>query len=190
MPYARVHRRYPVTQEEFATYLKAVPSALPSDTYNYLKNWDWSDAKNPVPGQGKERLPVTYLGIDEARAYCKWAGKRFPTSIEWQYAAQGGDTTRMYPWGNDNNQSLYPAQQTGTVYHGPEPVDKHGAASLSPFGVGGLVGGVWQYTDEFVDDHTRGVVLRGGSNYRPSGSQWYVQHNRSVIRPFFFVCKL
>ena len=30
-----------------------------------------------------------------------------------------------------------------------------------------------QYTDEFQDDHTRYVILRGGSNYRPSGSMWY-----------------
>ena len=30
-----------------------------------------------------------------------------------------------------------------------------------------------RYTDEFQDDHTRSVLLRGGSNYRPSGSSWY-----------------
>ena len=36
-----------------------------------------------------------------------------------------------------------------------------------------MVGSVWQYTDEFRDDHTRAVILRGGSNYRPSGSKWY-----------------
>ena len=28
-------------------------------------------------------------------------------------------------------------------------------------------------TDEYEDDHTRSVILRGGSNYRPSGSLWY-----------------
>ena len=36
-----------------------------------------------------------------------------------------------------------------------------------------MVGTVWQYTDEFYDEHTRFVILRGGSNYRPSGSNWY-----------------
>ena len=28
-----------------------------------------------------------------------------------------------------------------------------------------------QYTDEIADEHTRSVLLRGGSNYRPDGSQ-------------------
>ena len=36
-----------------------------------------------------------------------------------------------------------------------------------------MVGNVWQYTDEVRDEHTRAVILRGGSNYRPSGSSWY-----------------
>jgi hypothetical protein len=30
-----------------------------------------------------------------------------------------------------------------------------------------------RYTDEFTDAHTRAVLLRGGSNYRPAGSLWY-----------------
>ena len=30
-----------------------------------------------------------------------------------------------------------------------------------------------RYTDEFTDAHTRAVLLRGGSNYRPAGSVWY-----------------
>ena len=30
-----------------------------------------------------------------------------------------------------------------------------------------------QSTDEFQDDHTRAIILRGGSNYRPTGSLWY-----------------
>ncbi|EOD29505.1 hypothetical protein EMIHUDRAFT_365847, partial [Emiliania huxleyi CCMP1516] len=32
---------------------------------------------------------------------------------------------------------------------------------------------VTQYTDEIADEHTRSVLLRGGSNYRPDGSHWY-----------------
>ena len=36
-----------------------------------------------------------------------------------------------------------------------------------------MVGNVCQWTDEFVDDHTRAGTLRGGSYYQPQGSIWY-----------------
>ena len=36
-----------------------------------------------------------------------------------------------------------------------------------------MVGNVWQWTDEYVDEHTRAAVLRGGSHYLPIGSLWY-----------------
>jgi formylglycine-generating enzyme required for sulfatase activity len=36
-----------------------------------------------------------------------------------------------------------------------------------------LVGNVWQWTDEYVDEHTRAAILRGGSYYQPQGSIWY-----------------
>merc|ERR550537_3507 len=62
---------------------------------------------------------------------------------------------------------------TGNVFLGPRPVAEHAPAGDSPFGISDLVGNVWQYTDEFRDAHTRAVILRGGSNYRPSGSGWY-----------------
>jgi len=54
----------------------------------------------------------------------------------------------------------------------PTDVDANlDGASL--FGVIDLVGNVWQWTDEYTDQHTRATVLRGGSYYRPLGSIWY-----------------
>lgn len=32
---------------------------------------------------------------------------------------------------------------------------------------------VWQLTDEFYDQHTRAVLLKGGSSYTMTGSSWY-----------------
>ena len=67
----------------------------------------------------------------------------------------------------------YPPMSTGATCRGPQPVAAHAPQGDSPFGVSDLVGNVWQYTDEVRDEHTRAVILRGGSNYRPSGSKWY-----------------
>ena len=36
-----------------------------------------------------------------------------------------------------------------------------------------LVGNVWQWTDEYTDEHTRAAIVRGGSYYQPQGSKWY-----------------
>jgi formylglycine-generating enzyme required for sulfatase activity len=60
----------------------------------------------------------------------------------------------------------------GRELPGPAQVDLHPRAA-SALGVADLVGNVWQWTDEYVDEHTRAAVLRGGSYYRPQGAEWY-----------------
>ena len=55
---------------------------------------------------------------------------------------------------------------------GPDPVDAH-PEGASPFGVMDLVGNIWQWTNEYTDEHTRAGILRGGSYYKPQGSHWY-----------------
>jgi formylglycine-generating enzyme required for sulfatase activity len=43
-----------------------------------------------------------------------------------------------------------------------------------------LVGNVWQWTDEFQDEHTRAAVVRGDSYYQPQGSMWYFPRNPTL----------
>jgi hypothetical protein len=158
---------FPVTTTNYSQYLKDT-GFKPADTYNWLKNWNGS---TQTPPKQIADIPVTYISLKEARAFCKWRQARLPHMFEWQYAAQGNDD-RIYPWGNDKDQRMYPTMQSGNVYNGPEAVNSYPHA-YSPFGLKDLVGNVYQYTDEFQDDHTRAVILMGGSNYRPQGSMWY-----------------
>lgn len=157
--------KYPVTNAQFKKFLDAT-HYRPQDELNFLRDW-----QNGTCPAGWENKPVTWVSLEDARAYAQWAGKRLPHEWEWQYAAQGTDG-RLYPWGNTWDESAVPVPDKSRTMRGPDAVDAH-PRGASPFGVMDLVGNVWQWTEEFVDDHTRASILRGGSYYQPQGSIWY-----------------
>jgi formylglycine-generating enzyme required for sulfatase activity len=157
--------KYPVTNREFQEFLDAT-HYHPKDNKIFLHDW-----KDGVYPQGWGNKPVTWVSLEDARAYAAWAGKRLPHEWEWQYAAQGTDG-RAYPWGNTWDESAVPTPDINRTMRGPDDVDKH-AKGTSPFGVEDMVGNVWQWTDEFVDEHTRAEIVRGGSYYQPQGAVWY-----------------
>ena len=157
--------RYPVTNAQFKAFLEA-SHYRPRDDHNFLRHWE-----RGAPRRGWESKPVTWVSIEDARAYAQWAGKRLPHEWEWQYAAQGTDG-RRFPWGNEWNAAAVPTASTAREMPPPDDVDAH-PSGASPFGVMDLVGNVWQWTDEFTDTHTRAAILRGGNNYQPQTSHWY-----------------
>jgi formylglycine-generating enzyme required for sulfatase activity len=157
--------KYPVTNAEFKKFLDAT-HYHPADSLDFLK--DWKDGTYP---EGWGNKPVTWVSIEDARAYAKWAGKRLPHEWEWQFAAQGTDE-RTYPWGDTWDAKAVPVPDESRTMRGPDDVDAH-PSGASPFGVMDMVGNVWQWTDEYVDEHTRAGILRGGSYYHPQGSIWY-----------------
>ena len=158
--------KYPVTNRQFDEFLKA-SHYHPADDHNFLK--DWKDGKYP---DGWDNRPVTWVSLEDARAYAKWAGKRLPHEWEWQYAAQGLDG-RTYPWGDAAGAASASRRRiTAAICAARAAVDAF-PKGASPFGVMDLTGNVWQWTDEFLDEHTRAGILRGGGYYRPAGSRWY-----------------
>jgi gamma-glutamyl hercynylcysteine S-oxide synthase len=157
--------KYEVTNAEFSAFLDAT-HYHPKDDLNFLKDW-----KNGTWPAGWDDKPVTWVSLEDARAYARWAAKRLPHEWEWQFAAQGTDG-RIYPWGNAWDLSRVPTPDKGRTMRGPDRVDAH-PAGASLFGAMDMVGNVWQWTDEYVDEHTRAAILRGGSYYQPQGSIWY-----------------
>jgi iron(II)-dependent oxidoreductase len=162
-----VHRffmdEFPVTNADFVRFLKAT-RYRPPDTANFLRHW----TKGHVP-RGVERHPVVWVSLEDARAYARWVGKRLPTSLEWQYAAQGRDG-RSYPWGDtfDSSRCNVGRGHTTAVDAFPD--------GASPFGVRDCIGNVWQLTeDEYFDGCYSFVLLRGGSYFDPSASFWYLK---------------
>ena len=164
--------RFPVTNEQFKQFMDAA-HYQPKDKHNFLKDWRHGNYQD-----GWENKPVTWVSLDDARAYAAWAGKRLPHEWEWQYAAQRNDD-RLYPWGAKRDTTRIPPADTTRDMRKPTDVNAY-PAGASPFGVMDMTGNVWQWTDEYVDDHTRSAVLKGGSYYHPQTSHWYFPQAQEV----------
>jgi hypothetical protein len=64
-----------VTTAQFAEFLAATGYA-PAQKHRFLAH------------EGSPDEPVTYVDLDDARAYCAWRGGRLPTEDEWQLAGE------------------------------------------------------------------------------------------------------
>ncbi|HVD97678.1 MAG TPA: SUMF1/EgtB/PvdO family nonheme iron enzyme [Cytophagaceae bacterium] len=150
------------------------------------KQWLLKDGANYLyplgPDKGPAPLdhPVTQVSWNDAVAYAKWAGKRLPTALEWEWAASAGGTSHdVYSWGNSMKdgknfkanfwQGSFPEKNTGEDgYLTTSPVGKFGLTSL---GLSDMGGNVWQWTaddiapteDEARMDTEMRKVTKGGS---------------------------
>jgi formylglycine-generating enzyme required for sulfatase activity len=124
---------------------------------------DWSEDEGycNFGVTGREQHPINCVGADQAEAYCRWVGMRLPSEAEWEWAARGGETALLYPWG-----TAAPDAQ-GCWDGGSAPRHQEGlgtcAAGSFPPGPGRLVdlaGNVQEWTVSGIDPAKR--VLRGG----------------------------
>jgi len=113
-------------------------------------------------------LPITGVSWADAQAYCKFAGGRLPTEIEWEKAARGADG-REYPWGDE----LDCAHANWGNFDGEGPCAGKNPGrparvgsyptGASVYGVLDLGGNVWEWVADKYDDDPSRRVVRGGS---------------------------
>jgi len=129
---------------------------------------------------GFERHPAVQITWFGAQAYCRWAGLRLPTEVEWEKAARGTDA-RLFPWGNEwHDDHLRWHGGTRGENETTAPVDAY-PQGCSPWGICQMAGNVEEWCEDWYDpaaykEHASGSrrsphegsqrVLRGGNCLR------------------------
>ena len=119
----------PVTNEEYAAFIKATGRKPPKD---------WTNGAYPA---GKGRHPVVNVTYEDAVAYCKWltqkdgkAKYRLPTAEEWEIAAGHMPKDADFNCGEND---------------GTTPVTQY-AKTLAACGAVDMWGNVWEWTSSVI----------------------------------------
>ncbi|WP_313777720.1 MULTISPECIES: formylglycine-generating enzyme family protein [Flavobacteriaceae] len=175
---------------------------------DFTQWWEWkvgANWKHPKGSEstleGKEDFPVVHIAFEDALAYCKWLGRRLPTEAEWEYAARGGLTDGIFPWGTDYQK----LDQNANTWTGTFPMENNssdGYTNKSPvgsfppnaYGLYDMVGNVWEFTqDWYHSGYYADLAQKEATIINPQGAE--IAYNASnplakekVIRGGSYLC--
>jgi formylglycine-generating enzyme required for sulfatase activity len=145
--------RRPVTTAEYLAFVRRNPAWGRSRAKRifadsaYLAGWSGDDAPPP----GSLDRPATRVSWFAAKAYCADAGKRLPTTAEWER------TVKEIPPGEDSAGYAARILEWYSRPAGRDAADAP-AGARNAFGVRDLFGSVWEWTSDF---NVSGPVGRG-----------------------------
>jgi len=149
--------KYPITQEDFLDFLGDSGHHFPQEDLERLY------LVSPEPD-----CPVSHISWEDAKSYCRWLRRQtkeyysLPTELEWEKAARGEDG-RFFPWGTEPM-----PDQDIACFQGPHqynctvPVTTF-PGNRAPYGCMDMIGNVWEFCLDSVDDPRDPHILRGGS---------------------------
>ena len=193
--YVTIAERKP-TQEEFptappenlvagSTVFTLTPDAVPLNDHfqwwRYQKGANWRHPEGPESDlKGRDTYPVVHIAYDDAVAYARWAGKRLPTEAEFEFAARGGLSGKLYAWGDE----LRPGGKwMANTFQGKFPVKDSGedgfsgiaaTAQFPPNGYGlyDMAGNVWEWVSDWYRlDTFATLAAQGGVARNPTGPE-------------------
>lgn len=141
-----------VTEAEKAGRIVALTSSGEARLIDGGYTWSTPDGAG---SQAAPERPVTNIALNDARAYCAWAGGRLPREAEWEAAARGASKA-AFPWGTWSADAPVWRGAPTPARRLPTPVSAAGGATSE--GHQGMAGNVREWV--MGED---GAVLKGGS---------------------------
>lgn len=160
----------PVTNAQYARFLtERKPNS------SVLATWIHLDPSTPIRKEqgkyvtdaNKTDQPVVWVQREGATAYCKWAGLRLPTELEWEKGARGVDG-RQYPWGDDwePGRPHLPEEEER-----PEELTSVWAfpTARSPYGLYDMIGNAYEWCAEWYEESAYERYAQGDLRPPPRG---------------------
>jgi formylglycine-generating enzyme required for sulfatase activity len=157
----------------------AVPLNDHLQWWSYVRGANWRHPDGPGSDlTGRDQHPVVHIAYDDAVAYAAWAGKRLPTEAEWEFAARGGLSGKVFVWGDtftpsgqwmaNSHQGHFPDRDTGEDGHGG--IGPVGQFPPNGYGLYDVAGNVWEWvSDWYRHDYYAQLAAAGGVARNPQG---------------------
>jgi len=151
----------------------------PVHSINWYDAVKWNNARSEKEGRSPayyedESMMVIYRNGIKVPAGISWdTGYRLPTEAEWEKAARGGITGKMYPWGTDEINPDF-ANYDLSIKRGTTPI---GLYMANGYGLYDMAGNVWEWCWDLYGGYSptdqtdpRGAIVGGDRVIR--GGSW------------------